>query len=148
MHNSQEWQNFHIKCSNFVIWSLWSAKWKYQAISISWYTIELIHNPAMDLSHISQCTIQNRNVHISVLKGALWDMEQIHCRICEVDLFRGNLLAYVFCSAIWVQLNTVPKAPRIPMDSPHKGSVMRKSLRLHDSIMIYSFDSGTFLIVS
>ena len=37
------------------------------------------------ISQIPQCTIQNRNVHISVLKSVLWDMEQVHCRICELD---------------------------------------------------------------
>ena len=37
----------------------------------------------MQLSHIPQCSIQNRNVHISVLNGALWDMEQLHSGICE-----------------------------------------------------------------
>ena len=30
--------------------------------------------PTMHLSHIPQCTIQNRNEHISVLNGALWDI--------------------------------------------------------------------------
>ena len=40
----------------------------------------------MHLFHIPQCTIQNRNVHISVLNGALWDMEQVHCGICEIGL--------------------------------------------------------------
>ena len=43
-------------------------------------------NPRMHLIHISQCSIQNRNVHISVLKGALWDMEQVHSGICEIGL--------------------------------------------------------------
>ena len=33
--------------------------------------------PTMRLSHIPQCTIQNRNVHISVLNGVLWDVEQV-----------------------------------------------------------------------
>ena len=37
----------------------------------------------MHLFHIPQYTIQNRNVHISVLNGALWDMKQVHCGICE-----------------------------------------------------------------
>ena len=41
----------------------------------------------MHLFHIPQCTIQNRNVHISVLNDALWDMEQMHCGICEFGLF-------------------------------------------------------------
>ena len=35
---------------------------------------------------IQQCTIQNRNVHISVLNGALWGMGQVHCGICEIGL--------------------------------------------------------------
>ena len=30
---------------------------------------------------------QNRNVHISVLIGVLWDMGQIHCVICVIALF-------------------------------------------------------------
>ena len=38
----------------------------------------------MHLFHIPQCSIQNRNVHISVLNGALWDMEQLHSGICEL----------------------------------------------------------------
>ena len=41
----------------------------------------------MHMSHIPQCTIQNRNVLISVLNGALWDIRQVHCRICEIGLF-------------------------------------------------------------
>ena len=40
----------------------------------------------MHLSHIPQGTIQNRNVHISVLNGALWDMGQVHYGTCEIDL--------------------------------------------------------------
>ena len=40
----------------------------------------------MHLFHILQCSIQN-NVHISVLKGALWDMEQVQSGICELRQF-------------------------------------------------------------
>ena len=40
-------------------------------------------NPAMYLSHIPECTIQNRNVHISVLNCVLCDMGQVHCGICK-----------------------------------------------------------------
>ena len=43
----------------------------------------------MHLFHNPQCTIQNRNVHISVLSGALWDMEQEHCEICELGQLQG-----------------------------------------------------------
>ena len=35
--------------------------------------------------HIPQCFIQNRNVHISVLNGELWDMEQVHSGIDQLD---------------------------------------------------------------
>ena len=45
----------------------------------------------MHLFNIPQCTIQNRNVHISVLNGALWDMEQVHCRICEIGLYMDHM---------------------------------------------------------
>ena len=43
--------------------------------------------------HIPQCSIQNRNVHISVLNGVLWDMEQVHSGICEI----GLLVTYENC---------------------------------------------------
>ena len=38
----------------------------------------------MHLFYIPQCTIQNRNVHISVLNDALWDMEQVYFGIYEL----------------------------------------------------------------
>ena len=41
-------------------------------------------NPTMHLFRIPQCIIQNRNVHISVLNGALWDMEHVHYGINEL----------------------------------------------------------------
>ena len=44
--------------------------------------------PTVHLSHISQCPIKNRNVHISVLNIALWDIGQVHCGICEFGLLR------------------------------------------------------------
>ena len=45
--------------------------------------------PTMHLSHIPQCTIQIRNVHISVLNGALWDIGQVNHGICECAHFVG-----------------------------------------------------------
>ena len=36
--------------------------------------------------HIPQYTNQYRNVHISVLNGVFWDMEQLYRGICETDL--------------------------------------------------------------
>ena len=50
----------------------------------------------MHLSHIPQCTIQNRNVHISVLNGALWDMGQVHRGICEIGLL-PCCMQYISC---------------------------------------------------
>ena len=49
----------------------------------------------MHLFHILQCTIQNKNVHISVLNDALWDMEQVHCGICEIGLFFSPVMSIV-----------------------------------------------------
>ena len=40
----------------------------------------------MNVIHIPQCSIHNRNVHISILNGPLRDMEQVHSGICEIDL--------------------------------------------------------------
>ena len=36
--------------------------------------------------HIPECSIQNRNVHISVLNGTFWDMKQVHFGISENGL--------------------------------------------------------------
>ena len=40
----------------------------------------------MHLFYIPQCTIQNINVHISVMNGVLWDMEQVHYGNCEISV--------------------------------------------------------------
>ena len=52
----------------------------------------------MHLSHILQCPIQNQNVHISVLNGALWDMEQVHYGICKLSqlVILWNIWVYFF----------------------------------------------------
>ena len=42
--------------------------------------------------HITQCIIQNRNVHISVLNGALWDMEQVHYGIYDIWYISSHAL--------------------------------------------------------
>ena len=50
----------------------------------------------MHLFHIPQCSIRNRNVHISVHisvpNGALWDMEQVYSGICEIGLLQYGTL--------------------------------------------------------
>ena len=38
----------------------------------------------MHLIHVAQCTIQNRNVPIAILNGALWHMEQVYYGICQL----------------------------------------------------------------
>ena len=45
--------------------------------------------PTTYLSHIPQCTIQNRTVHISVLNGVLWDKGKV-CRVCEIGLLQNR----------------------------------------------------------
>ena len=40
----------------------------------------------MQLFQIPECSIQNRNVHIFVLNGALLDMEQVHFGVYEIVL--------------------------------------------------------------
>ena len=56
----------------------------------------------MHLFQIPQRTIQNINVHISVLNGVLWDMEQVHCVIvrfvyCINRIYRDLQTAYMAC---------------------------------------------------
>ena len=46
----------------------------------------------MHLFHIPECSIQNRNVPISVLNGAFWDMEQVHSGICKIGLVEWHHL--------------------------------------------------------
>ena len=48
----------------------------------------------MHLFHTPQSSIQNRNVHISVLNGGLWDMEQVHSGICEWGQLVGKGIPY------------------------------------------------------
>ena len=62
--------------------------------------IDQFHNPRMHLFYIPQCSIQNRNVHISVLNGALWDMEQVHSGICELGQIHQNEVIN-----IWLMMN-------------------------------------------
>ena len=74
----------------------------------------------MHLFHIPQCSIQNRNVHISVLNGALRVMEQGHSGICLL-LNTGWWLTFG-CDII---LRYGSRWPEV--DSPHKGPVIWKS---------------------
>ena len=78
---------------------------------LGWFT-----NPRMHLFHTPQCSIQNRNVHISVLSGALWDMEQVHSGICEIALVCSKLSSNVVRHS-----QTTPSAPSHPLRHPRSG---------------------------
>ena len=68
-----------------IAWSKWSS-------IVEWWSCCKIDqltrstNSTMQLFHIPQCSIQNGNVHISILNGAWWDIEQVHFGICEIGL--------------------------------------------------------------
>ena len=82
MHTSFMWF-----CDGWTYTSVFFLAINFIAISDTncrWTRHTKLTNPTMHVSHIPQCTIQNRNAHISVLNGVLWDMEQLHYRICEV----------------------------------------------------------------
>ena len=70
----------------------------------------------MHLFHIRQCSISNRNAHISVLNEALWDMEQVHSGIWELGQFK----LHSFISSLYIQTwNDVPYSART-MDIDHR----------------------------
>ena len=52
------------------------------------------------ITHIPQCSIQNRNVHISVLNGTLWDTEQVHSGVCELGQLVGYFVAGIIITAV------------------------------------------------
>ena len=61
--------------------------------------VDYIHNSHNAPPHIPQCTIQNRNVYIYVLYGALWEMGQVRWGFCEISLLssqprEGTTLGY------------------------------------------------------
>ena len=52
----------------------------------------------MHMFHILEFTIQNRNVHLSVLNGASWDMGQMLSIHFSSDLYGVYMVIYVFLS--------------------------------------------------
>ena len=95
-------------------------------------------NPTMHLSHILQCTIQNKNVHISVLNGVLWDMGQMHRGICEFDPD----------NAYWYSLHRLDISS---YDIDYIGytcrclSSMRKELNILCHHNVWKYNAGIFL---
>ena len=74
-------------------------------------------------SQIPQCTYrvshnvntQNKNVYVSVLNGALWDMGNVHCSICENGLL-GKKTFQIISSAIPICLTTYGLHVKISSD--------------------------------
>ena len=68
--------------------------------------------PRMHLFHTPQCFIRNRNVHIYVLNGALWDIQQVHSGNCELGQFVLSTdhswvnmdKLFIFTRAKWIKL--------------------------------------------
>ena len=69
---------------------LWFSVWLQNLfITFVWtcgISMTNLTNPTKYSLRIPQYTIQNRNEHISVLNGVFWDMGQVHCGVCEIDL--------------------------------------------------------------
>ena len=82
--------------------SIWNKLQISTAISLPLNYFQTYHqetkfaNPTRFLLHIPQCTIQNRNVHISVLNGVLWDMGQPCCGIWERLVYCNVIKNYNF----------------------------------------------------
>ena len=77
--------NFLFWVSNFFLSSVGIIYILFKNIILGIFFI-IDTNLFMHSFHIPQCTIQNRNVHISVLNGALWDMGPVHYEIYEEGL--------------------------------------------------------------
>ena len=94
-------------CSALVV-KLWHSLVQHFAplFSCNSYALTSLKNPRMRLFHTPQRSIQNRNMHISVLNGALWDMEHTHSGICEIGLLGANYWSYCSfsCQGPWIRL--------------------------------------------
>ena len=42
-------------------------------------------------------------MHMSVLNGAMWGMEQVHCGICEWGQFPCKTFTYIYIERVWVK---------------------------------------------
>ena len=79
-----------------------------------------------------QCIIQNRNVHISVLNGALWYMGQVHCGICEIGLLHHTVL----CGAI-----TYPCHTSVGLSLVSKREAIQSIWHLVNTLAAYQIDT-------
>ena len=84
----------------------------------------------MHLLHIPQCSIQNKNAHISVLNGALWDMERGHSGICEIGIFEVLTMACANMTTTPTEKNT----SRIAQNGLHFADDISKRIFLNENI--------------
>ena len=89
------WEKPGLSVFHFFLHVKWKA-WRWM-LPLSWTVKQSIlpgNRPNLQIPQctclIPQCTIHNRNVCISVLNSALWDMGQVHCGICEMGLFLSH----------------------------------------------------------
>ena len=91
--------NYHFRCAffSYVMWVYFISKWPIlfhtNDATTWWQQYTNPKTPTMHLSHIRQYTIQNRNVHITVLNGVLWGIGQVHycSEWCIVGYWTGAL---------------------------------------------------------
>ena len=88
-------------------------------------------NLRMLLFHIPQCSIQNRNVHISVLNGAFWDLEQVHSWICETALLLNSIMMSQLITC-WILFNTL----RLRRNGCHFADNLFKCIFLNENVWI------------
>ena len=77
----------------------------------------------MHTFHILKWSIQNSNVRISALNGALWDMEEVHSGICEIYLlvlWLGSCLCALLTANIVAMVLCIHKNEIISLASEHE----------------------------
>ena len=83
------------RCLDGIIHNIREISWNFESLrelmSIMFASrVQLCWTyPTTHISHIPY-TFQNRNVYISDLNGALWNLGQVHCGICESGLLGAN----------------------------------------------------------
>ena len=93
-------------------------------------------NPTIYLFYIPQCTMRNRNVHISILNGVLWDMELVHCGICEIALLIWLVSSYLICN-----VNSVMHLEKI-LELSFSCKMTSEVLKIFTSDIEYQFSRG------
>ena len=96
------WKDFN--CRGHLIVKKWQQKQMYFYVSLNRFNMMRVNFTGQSLH---QCIIGNRNMHMSVLNGALWDMWirficWIHSRLfhCRVDNIRQSI-AWINSQNCW-----------------------------------------------